>query len=204
MLPGDTARVQLFLSTPSARRATVCRGRLAEPRSNFYPRPPRGGRPECGQRHFRCRAISIHALREEGDLMPAHRTTCLVDFYPRPPRGGRHYRPTNPQGHQQDFYPRPPRGGRPTRCSVFGPQKYFYPRPPRGGRLGRIWTASFTTRFLSTPSARRATGFVDLSGYVEKISIHALREEGDLGQPCSPFGGMDFYPRPPRGGRLSA
>ena len=35
--------------------------------------------------------------------------------------------------------------------------------------------------FLSTPSARRATGFVDLSGYVEKISIHALREEGDTG-----------------------
>ena len=34
--------------------------------------------------------------------------------------------------------------------------------------------------FLSTPSARRATGKI-ISGYTSKtISIHALREEGDL------------------------
>ena len=56
---------------------------------------------------------------------------------------------------------------------------YFYPRPPRGGR---------------PVCAVRAV-------IVDKISIHALREEGDgrscvgLGSPCN------FYPRPPRGGR---
>ena len=36
--------------------------------SDFYPRPPRGGRPHdvplIGQRNL----ISIHALREEGDI----------------------------------------------------------------------------------------------------------------------------------------
>ena len=38
---------------------------------NFYPRPPRGGRrPNSGGR-IRSRSISIHALREEGDLRPA-------------------------------------------------------------------------------------------------------------------------------------
>ena len=34
-----------FLSTPSARRATVVKIATEMPPSNFYPRPPRGGRP---------------------------------------------------------------------------------------------------------------------------------------------------------------
>ena len=35
------------------------------------------------------------------------------------------------------------------------------------------------TIFLSTPSARRATGFIKFLHGIESISIHALREEGD-------------------------
>ena len=58
---------QLFLSTPSARRATVLKGPQARRRQDFYPRPLRGGRPrQC-------------------DLPPPG-----GDFYPRPLRGGRH------------------------------------------------------------------------------------------------------------------
>ena len=34
------------------------------------------------------------------------------------------------------------------------------------------------------------------------ISIHALREEGDGLRPCKRNRKTDFYPRPPRGGRL--
>ena len=34
-------------------------------------------------------AISIHALREEGDHKRTSFTTESGDFYPRPPRGGR-------------------------------------------------------------------------------------------------------------------
>ena len=79
-------------------------------------------------------------------------------------------------------------------------------------------------RFLSTPSARRATIPVVSPVLFKDISIHALREEGDLlcGSRCGVlsisihalreegdfyFGGdsyeqePDFYPRPPRGGR---
>ena len=37
---------------------------------------------------------------------------------------------------------------------------------------------------------------------VFQISIHALREEGDVGTIGSIAGTIDFYPRPPRGGRL--
>ena len=33
----------------------------------------------------------------------------------------------------------------------------FYPRPPRGGRLARFGKAGEDKKFLSTPSARRAT-----------------------------------------------
>ena len=57
----------IFLSTPSARRATRCRH---DERVRL--------------------AISIHALREEGDHGERWRNLRLSDFYPRPPRGGRH------------------------------------------------------------------------------------------------------------------
>ena len=36
--------------------------------SNFYPRPPRGGRPRPWKAECTLYAISIHALREEGDI----------------------------------------------------------------------------------------------------------------------------------------
>ena len=36
--------------------------------------------------------ISIHALREEGDVFCTGSTLPLPNFYPRPPRGGRHQR----------------------------------------------------------------------------------------------------------------
>ena len=78
----------------------------------------------------------------------------------------------------------------------------FYPRPPRGGRLLcflEIAVAfvisihalreegdaclpgknTFTSQFLSTPSARRATEFSLPICVDVEISIHALREEGD-------------------------
>ena len=80
-------------------------------------------------------AISIHALREEGDLKKILRTEMFSYFYPRPPRGGRQKKYLGKNGGDKYFYPRPPRGGRPVRYGV----------PYRG------------SKFLSTPSARRAT-----------------------------------------------
>ena len=61
---------------------------------------------------------------------------------------------------------------------------YFYPRPPRGGRLISIGRSSHIWVFLSTPSARRATGHDLGAGQGVLISIHALREEGDRLCPC--------------------
>ena len=79
----------LFLSTPSARRATRRAGSMPAVRTNFYPRPPRGGRLLPGADRGGPWAISIHALREEGDPSGAVHRPGHCDFYPRPPRGGR-------------------------------------------------------------------------------------------------------------------
>ena len=56
----------------------------------------------------------------------------------------------------------------------------FYPRPPRGGRLRMLLNSALISLFLSTPSARRATGEIRRKDRPVRISIHALREEGDL------------------------
>ena len=77
------------------------------------------------------------------------------------------------------FYPRPPRGGRRTPACIWLSCSYFYPRPPRGGRPGQHSGAKCD----------------------HDISIHALREEGDISQTSSRTSTLYFYPRPPRGGR---
>ena len=48
------------------------------------------------------------------------------------------------------------------------------------GDLGKVFAQLRAYRFLSTPSARRATRPANLREQVCQISIHALREEGDL------------------------
>ena len=101
------------------------------------------------------------------------------------------------------FYPRPPRGGRQWSakdCSTATGD--FYPRPPRGGRLHLRWPEPEHQQFLSTPSARRATQGSGLCSQAGQISIHALREEGDPLRSRSDRRSFNFYPRPPRGGRL--
>ena len=60
---------------------------------------------------------------------------------------------------------------------------------------------SLTYGFLSTPSARRATTRAMRKRAGHNISIHALREEGDGGHHRRVPYLLDFYPRPPRGGR---
>ena len=78
---------------------------------------------------------------------------------------------------------------------------YFYPRPLRGGRRFFRCAGYFDLRFLSTPSARRATTVFRDSSTITKISIHALCEEGDYKRTAKSAKVRDFYPRPLRGGR---
>ena len=190
----------LFLSTPSARRATFPTSKPTRKQSYFYPRPPRGGRPT-----------------------PSKTGRRGGDFYPRPPRGGRPLKDdglvaikkflstpsarratvgevpftylvleflSTPSARratgaihggetfQWNFYPRPPRGGRLETVKTTITGCYFYPRPPRGGRP--LHPAMMVCSL---------------------ISIHALREEGDATGRHHGTAATDFYPRPPRGGR---
>ena len=64
-------RQKEFLSTPSGWRATSFAFASSGISSNFYPRPPGGGRRHRHGYHRRIRPISIHALRVEGDKTAA-------------------------------------------------------------------------------------------------------------------------------------
>ena len=170
----------LFLSTPSARRATLQRLRRNDQAAHFYPRPPRGGRPFTAASLSEAITISIHALREEGDQravadvavgskISIHALREEGDFpNPLPQRRKENIsihalreegdcQNAAPLSGQQHFYPRPPRGGRPPASCIGWRSWNFYPRPPRGGR--------------QNPTSFCRRKFI--------ISIHALREEGD-------------------------
>ena len=192
---------------------------------NFYPRPPRGGRPVCFAAGRVSVSISIHALREEGDSSPIFKKVAILNFYPRPPRGGRRgvcagivapelisIHALREEGDQ-----------------VFGPLFLLFgisihALREEGDRF-TVRPVKVSGVFLSTPSARRATyGPLQINAYktisihalreegdfscflrtwqCARISIHALREEGDLRIRSPTAVSRNFYPRPPRGGRL--
>ena len=146
---------------------------------NFYPRPPRGGRPLALSLEPCDQLISIHALREEGDANTAkQRVDFFISIHALREEGDKYWM----QGREPEFnfYPRPPRGGRRPWLIRFTMQSYFYPRPPRGGRRGIKGGIAKGGVFLSTPSARRATPVMLATPDRSTISIHALREEGDV------------------------
>ena len=103
-----------FLSTPSARRATGAIHGGETFQWNFYPRPPRGGRRNAVNSVINFFKISIHALREEGDGLLYDYYT-LADLFLSTPSARRATDKSLPtRSRQRYFYPRPPRGGRPS------------------------------------------------------------------------------------------
>ena len=77
-----------FLSTPSARRATMHeRGDVAVLVISIHALREEGDK--AGSLWAVCCMISIHALREEGDSTAGIMCRRPTNFYPRPPRGGR-------------------------------------------------------------------------------------------------------------------
>ncbi len=173
---------------------------------NFYPRPPRGGRPPAVARGYPSAKISIHALREEGDVggdpalglfgISIHALREEGDAGPqlreRPERISIHA--LREEGDEEgpkvfrlktNFYPRPPRGGRPLTVRLSALPRSFLSTPSARRATSASLPCRSPARFLSTPSARRATVAVVRVCFALEISIHALREEGDPTTPVT-------------------
>ena len=169
-----------FLSTPSARRATcgaLRRGLAAA----LFLSTPSARRATYHEWYGRIKdAISIHALREEGDNRLTSLPPAFILFLSTPSARRATCGGGVPLLAVRDFYPRPPRGGRPvdrhaSRCFV---HISIHALREEGDTLRRCGS-SLASRFLSTPSARRATCWLRGTCPPHPISIHALREEGD-------------------------
>ena len=161
----------------------------------------------------------------EGDVLSLTRPNAPGYFYPRPPGGGRHAQRQIPQGARLLFLSTPS-GWRATREHSASDAYFAFLSTPSGWRA----TALFKQRkvlvlgFLSTPSGWRATRAQCHRQDDHRISIHALRVEGDPGAKVeisyngkflsTPSGWRatsdtsraflmryHFYPRPPGGGR---
>ena len=78
-----------FLSTPSARRATHGADLRAGQHRDFYPRPPRGGRPHRRQEWERYILFLSTPSARRATIFTRISASLSSDFYPRPPRGGR-------------------------------------------------------------------------------------------------------------------
>ena len=168
--------VMKFLSTPSARRATAAARRAGQPLTNFYPRPPRGGRPGMPRPLRTVCGISIHALREEGDMpFPAG---CSggekISIHALREEGD--MRRSDPKRVKEiSIHALREEGDWCVRASPMS-EFNFYPRPPRGGRLDRQSVAAQILRFLSTPSARRATAKTETKSLFSNKLYNILHE----------------------------
>ena len=217
----------VFLSTPSARRATYASRRHRQHRANFYPRPPRGGRPLATQLASCCCeflstpsarratipadkdgvriAISIHALREEGDQgLPLNRTR--FEIFLSTPSARRATATATSLGYSVEISIHALReegdGQQRQGChdpyaisihalreegdhlhrTGWQPEVYFYPRPPRGGRRA-VHRSDHGQQPISIHALREEGDTIAPALFCARtISIHALREEGDASE----------------------
>ena len=197
----DNAVVQ-FLSTPSARRATVGgAGRkptkdisihalceegderptpLSVPVGIFLSTPSARRATEALIHRLLCNAISIHALCEEGDSLQPYTVSPAVAFLSTPSARRATVTKESPLTIQIEFLSTPS-ARRATLIlwkSVDGVTD-FYPRPLRGGRLRIHSNQQTLLHFYPRPlrGGRPTWTFIILMSRV--ISIHALCEEGD-------------------------
>ena len=87
--PNMALAENVFLSSPSIRRATLARGVRQQPDVGFYPRPPYGGRPKPPPTMPNApRFLSSPSIRR-ATVCGWMKKVTMRCFYPRPPYGGR-------------------------------------------------------------------------------------------------------------------
>ena len=190
-------RSNRFLSTPSARRATVrwlllqqqwpisihalreegdasycpgwwCRRFLSTPSARRATYLPKKG--------YSWNRISIHALREEGDVVDLALYTPFCQFLSTP-SARRATKPLPVTCAALKFLSTPSaRRATSGLLSGFDICYYFYPRPPRGGRQHCRHRGGQDAQFLSTPSARRATAKTETKSLFSNKLYNILHE----------------------------
>ena len=161
-------RERIFLSTPSARRAT-CLAPCVIRKHWISIHALREEGDATGRINAPGFFISIHALREEGDLNVVDVLGAVgISIHALREEGDRSAHRSVCR--RRNFYPRPPRGGRHIIQLLPTVNLNFYPRPPRGGRHFPLAVQNVVWQFLSTPSARRATD----SGYGNYGASHTF------------------------------
>ena len=174
----NSALISLFLSTPSARRATLLTPRGADVDRYFYPRPPRGGRQLStsdmaqGRRFLstpsaRRATVNSFNVYIDGVFLstPSARraTTAAVGYdddyeFLSTPSARRATQVIHKSINIKIFLSTPSaRRATLSSLNTGTGGADFYPRPPRGGRRERRNARRYPAVFLSTPSARRAT-----------------------------------------------
>ena len=128
-------------------------------RADFYPRPPRGGRPNKEVEDIELVIISIHALREEGDK------SATKFFY---------------ESSFISIHALREEGDSNKAEGIFQYVGFLSTPSARRATVQELHDAFRVDQFLSTPSARRATIYHGRQSPAYPISIHALREEGDM------------------------
>ena len=192
-----------FLSTPSGWRATgVSKQQL---RQDIFLSTPSGWRAteDLKQVYHMVFDISIHALRVEGDRTEQNIVFCNEDLFLSTPSGWRATEaPALLRCHRHISIHALRVEGDSTGCRWLTVQFQFL-STPSGWRAtwGVASSMCSTILFLSTPSGWRATSASRSQSLNSWISIHALRVEGDQMETHRKEQHMNFYPRPPGGGR---
>ena len=207
-MEGDSYRLYIsgvwkkFQPTPSVGRATCASSHGTNLNLHFNPLPPWGGR----------------------QASPQKRSRLMCHFNPRPPWGGRPA--AGRQHHNNDRFQSTPSVGRATRHNTIAQHKpcisihalrgegdhtpgrvhshstAFQSTPSVGRATSSIPAIlSIAITFQSTPSVGRATLYKNGATNTRRISIHALRGEGDRTACANANPNVYFNPRPPWGGR---
>ena len=170
------------LSLPCGGRRDVFASRLNVWR--FQSTPSVGRATSRQQDTHHTKRISIHALRGEGDEAIVQKfRNCDISIHAL--RGEGDKVPMFPPIRYSDFNPRPPWGGRHRTDTSSYYEYHFNPRPPCGGRHLRLSYVGLDKK-ISIHALRVEGDYLTLY-YLEtfkKISIHALRVEGDPVRSC--------------------
>ena len=147
----------LFQSTPSVGRATVDIS-ITSLTAELFQSTPSVGRATRAVRHAIWQiAISIHALRGEGDCCRLWWCASRSDFNPRPPWGGRQ-KPCTPNTVISVFQSTPSVGrATPLAFAEFLDSRLFQSTPSVGRATLMQGQRLFKKSFQSTPSVGRAT-----------------------------------------------